>query len=159
MKILSILVLSLLSTELVFACPEIAGKWNCYESSMDYKYKEEFLVQKNNSVYTYTQILTDEAGEQPTFEKITDSIDRLVSHLVIEDHDWNFHQKSYCPQDNTLVTHEVVERSQKGVLTGKSSADFVIRLETDGTLSMITNAVEEDGSVYDNDFVGKCQRL
>ena len=82
MRIIGSFVVTILLPVLAFSCPEIAGKWTCYEKSMDYKYGENFIVKKNENIWTYTQILTDQAGEQPTYDKISDNIERLVSHRV-----------------------------------------------------------------------------
>jgi hypothetical protein len=148
----------LLGSSIAGACPEISGNWSCYEKSFDDHYKENFQITKNGDTFTYLQTLTDEAGEQPTFDKVTDNVVRTVSHIAIGDNEYFFKQNSFCPSENTLQTHELVERSQKNQVIAKSMAEFIIRLEADGTLSMITNSVSEDGMAYDNDFVGICTR-
>jgi hypothetical protein len=141
-----------------FSCPNIQGHWSCYEKNLDYNYEETFQVTQQNGIFHYAQTLKDDGGEQPTYEKITDNVVRLVNHLMISDHDYYFSQNSFCPDDQTLQTHEVVERQMQGQTLGKSTAEYIVKLEKNGSLSMITNSIEEDGSVYDNDFVGICQR-
>ena len=83
----------------------------------------------------------------------------MVSHVALGEIEYFFRHNSFCPTANTLQTHEVVERHVKQQLVGKSSAEFIIRLEEDGSLSMITNSISEEGTVYDNDFVGRCERV
>lgn len=150
----SILLLSAKS----WTCPEIEGDWVCYEKNYDYTYRENFKITKNESYWSYLQTLTDEAGELPTFDKLTDNLERLVSHVALGENEYFFRQNSFCPTENTLQTHEVVERHIKQQLVGKSSAEFIVRLENDGRLSMITNSISEEGVSYENDFVGSCQR-
>jgi hypothetical protein len=142
----------------LFACPDIEGNWVCYEKAFDYNYKENFRITKSDTSWSYLQTLTDDNGELPTFDKITDNIERVVSHIALGENEYFFRQNSFCPTANTLQTHEVVERHVKQELVGKSSAEFILRLEEDGSLSMITNSISEDGITYDNDFVGICRR-
>ena len=141
-----------------WACPDIEGDWVCYEKNFDYHYKENFKITKGDSSWSYLQTLTDEAGELPTFDKITDNVERVVSHVALGENEYFFRQNSFCPEPRTLQTHEVVERHVKQQLVGKSSAEFIIRLEDDDKLSMITNSISEDGIAYNNDFVGLCER-
>ncbi len=158
MKLITLCLSLLFFSMNLMACPDIEGNWVCYEKSYDYHYKENFKITKTASSWSYLQTLTDESGEQPTFDKITDNTVRTVSHIALGDNEYFFHQNSFCPTENTLQTNEVVERKVKGQLIGKSSAEFIIRLEDDSSLSMITNSISEDGIAYDNDFVGRCQR-
>lgn len=158
MKKISAILSTLLFSSTLWACPDIEGDWVCYEKSYDYTYQENFKITKNENSWSYLQTLTDEGGEQPTFDKVTDNAVRTVSHIALGENEYFFHQNSFCPAANTLQTHEVVERFVKKDLIGKSSAEFIVRLEEDGGLSMITNSISEDGIAYDNDFVGKCKR-
>ena len=141
------------------ACPSIAGKWSCFEKSFDYRYQENFEIENLDGVLTYRQTLKDEGQELTTYDKVTDNIVRLVSHLAIADHDYYFYQNTTCTDSQTLQTHEVVERRQKSLLIAKSSAEFILKLEDDDTLRMITHSKDENGVVYENDFVGVCTRL
>lgn len=159
MKRIFIFLTLTISTSVSLACPQISGKWACYEKNFDAHYQENFQISEQNGISTYLQTLTDESGEQPTYDKITDNVVRVVNHLLIDDHDYYFKQNSFCPDTNTLQTHEEVERHVQNQIVAKSKAEFIIRLDADGSLSMITNSTTEDGAVYENDFIGRCTRL
>lgn len=158
MRSISLLLSTFLLASTASACPDIEGDWLCYEKNYDYTYKENFKITKNGSVWTYLQTLTDDAGEQPTFDKISDNVERLVNHVAIGENDYYFRQNSFCPAAHILQTHEVVERHVNQKLVGKSSAEFILQLEPDNSLSMITHSVSEEGISYENEFVGKCKR-